>query len=371
MRSEWILGGLLAVALTASYLTWTSDSGEEATVTDGAPIYTASADDLAAVTWKGEKATIKVERRQDATGPYLWVTVVEQVQKREPGAPEAPSAAEEPTTPEDPDAEEAPATEPPEAPAAPIEYEDRTTEFLGNDAADTMWAAFAPLVAMRQLDTTLDATQEAAFGFDKATATIEVQRKSGPLDLTVGGETYGSKDRYLKADGKVWLVADATVRPLQYGKTRLMERRLQPLDEAKMEKVVVEHAGGSTTFAQQNKDDRAQAFWTRDGATEKAELESTWLGKLFRLRVQSYDKIPEDVTLVPKMAFTVVGDGKSYKVELLEGGDQYWARSSYSRAVVKLTKSVAADALADLPSVLAAAPAGDDAAPAGDDAVEP
>ena len=41
--------------------------------------------------------------------------------------------------------------------------------------------------------------------------------------MPVGGETWGSSDRYVGLEGRVFLVDDADLRPLQYGKTRLVE----------------------------------------------------------------------------------------------------------------------------------------------------
>ena len=227
MRQIAVLSALLVAALVGSYLTWTA----EAPVEDGdkVAVYVADADDLQQVKWTGDDQIVQVEQKSDALGDYLWITSIEKVypkaeKKEEPaddghGHGHGHDHGDEGDEGEDAEAEEgedtegADATE--EAEEAPEDRgtpEIKTVSFLGNDVAQTMWDNFAPLQALRELEPDpVNPVEATVFGFADPHATIEVVRGSGPLTLTVGGETYGAKDRYVQYDSRVLLVDDATL----------------------------------------------------------------------------------------------------------------------------------------------------------------
>lgn len=325
MRQIAVLSVLLGAALVGSYLTY--NAGEKDTSkADQVVVYHADPSDIDAITWKSDTETVQLDHKLDAAGEYLWVTVTG-----------APPATEEPVDEEDP------------TPPPPDSGE--TVSFKGNEAADTLWKDFAPLYALRELTTTGAATS-ASFGFDKPTATVQVGRHSGPIELVVGGQTYGSKDRYVKLGDKVYLVSDQTLKPLELAKTRLVDRLLQPLAESETESVTVRRGDESATLLHKNREDAKAEFWARPETPAVAdESAKTWLGKVMRMRVQDY--VAKEPALAASFSYTVEGEGKSATIEVFTGDDgQFYAKSSYTRGLVQLTESVASEVTADLDTVL-------------------
>lgn len=333
MRQITILATLLVAALVGSYLEWTKGSTDHAK-DEQVMVYRASPDDLVSVDYKQPDNDVLLEQKSDAKGKYVWVTITEQV---EPPATDDKGADDEGA----------------DAPPAPAP-KTQTVSFKGNDAAEKAWKDFAPLYALRELKPD-PAVGDAAFGFDKPTGHISVKKHDAQIDLVMGGQTYGARDKYVKYDKRIFLLDDKTLRPLQYAKTRLVDRVLQPIAESKTDTVEVTWKGQKATFVQKNKDDRSAAFWARsDKPTEAAPDVGTWLGKVMRMRIQDYDVPADAASLQPVFSF-VVSDGKdSWSVDVLKSGGgnpEYYARSEYSRGVVHLTESLATEAVADLSSM--------------------
>jgi hypothetical protein len=337
MRQVWFLGAALTAALAGSYVTWTSDAPNPEDA-EKVAVYRADKNDVQKIVWKSKDSSVTLERKSDEFGPYTWVTVTEK-----PGPKIKP--------PGDTDA--------PPVPDAP----EKTTAFKGNDAADKLWESFGPLLALREIDT--QTADKAVFGFAEPFANLEITRNAGAVAMVVGGETWGAKDRYVEADQRVFLVDDADIKPLQFGKTRLVERGLQPLATPDLEKVSLHRGSDEMAFVQQNKDDAAKAFWARSTTPDvKDDGGSTWIDKVTKLKVQSYvaaDETP--ATLEPVFDLAFEGKGKRWTVEVLRGGTaeakDYFAKSSFDRGLVKLTRSIASDVVADVDGVISgqAAPA--------------
>lgn len=344
MRSVVALSVALVAALVGSYVVWTE---EETEVTDDAvPIYNAAEGDVAKVTWKGDEQVVVVERRKDGRGEYLWVDSTE-TKKPKPKDPVHGDSDHPEEEGDEPEPEPAPAPdEPPET---------KRAVFMANASGEDVWKSFSPLKAMRELSAT--GVDPATFGLAEPTATIEVVRKAGePITLKVGGETFGSKDRYVEHGGKVYLVDDATLRPLQFAAGRLIERSLFPLSEKETDRVDVQLKDGRTvSYVQQNKDDAAKAFWARSETPDaEDEAGATWIGKVFRLKLKEY--VDEATTTMPPLepvvSYSVTGKGETWKIEVLKSteGDpvQWYARSEYDRSLATLTESLVRNVVDDL-----------------------
>lgn len=361
MRQVFVLGGLLGVALIGSYLTWTADETRELGA-DEVVVYNATPADVSTIAWKSEKLDVELRPGSDDHGDFVMVHVTERREKVEPPKnPKSPDghdhgdegddhADEAEGEGEDDGGDEA-------AEEAP-EIETVVTYFKGNEAATSLLESLAPLVAMRALPVTADA-DKATYGLDEPTATLEVNRSSGQLTLQVGGETFGAKDKYVGYDGKVFLVDDQTLRPLQYAKTRLLERNLQPLREADIEQVSVTVAGKTASFVQENRDDRAKAYWAASDATETEHaVAGTWVGKAFKMRAREYVEPADLPDLQPVFSYTVTGDGQTWTVDVRQSADEaktWYAEADFLRSTVELTASLASDAAADVDSLFAPA----------------
>lgn len=343
MKQAIVLGGLLAVALVGSYVTWTAPEETVARKATDVLVYRADAGSVSAVTWTEEARTVRLEQRTDAAGTWLWV---EQTDKTKV-VPPTPEAVE--------------GQPPPPAPEPQVTEE--TSRFTGNDQAGEIWTAFAPLYALRELTLTPD-SDLTTYGLDAPKAKIEVALKDRTVTLEVGGEAYGTRDRYVRAEGRVYLVDDATIRPIQFAKSRLVERKLQPFEEADIEQIAVRRGADARTFVQKNAADRSNAFWADAAKPDERDVEgTTWLGKLFRLRAKSFVDEATVGTLVPVFAFDVKGADGAWTVEVAkvekEGAVEYYARSSFLRALVDVTRSLAEEPVADLDTLFdgVAAPA--------------
>jgi len=356
MKQVATLSVALVVALIGSYLAWTDDG--ETHAAEEVALYSASEDELESIRWNTESKDVTIRKKTDARGTYFWVESVERVVPKEPAAPkeepeEAPPGSSEE---EEGDAAESPAEPSPaeEAPEAPPEPTEKRVAFLGNEQTEALWADYAPLRALRELPA--DASiPDSTFGLDEPEGTLEVVRRGQTVTMTIGGETYGSKDRYVRYEGRTFLIDDGDLRPLQFATTRLVERALYPYAEREIQRIVVELDGRTDTFVHQNRDDRAKAYWARAATPEERDdTVETWVGKLLKLRLRAYVDEKELGPLTPRFRFRVEGDAP-WSVEVLQAegpAGTYYARSDYNRSLVELTSSVAENIYEDLVEVL-------------------
>lgn len=370
MRSVVVLGAVLAASLVATYVSWFEEEEVAATKGETVELYAAAPGDVTGLRWTSKKLTVDVERRSDDLGDYLWVKAVSRKPKKEdkkdpakapePGVngPDAPTAEAKPADGADPVAEGADKAA--DKPAEPEEeMVEETIEFRGNDAADKLWESFGPLVALRELfpDANVDTS---VFKFEEPDATVMVLKRSGNVDLTVGGEAWGSKDRYVRTGTRTFLVDDNALRPLQFAQMRLMERNLVPFEEEATESVVVTTPKGTqVTWQHKNLDDPSKAFWARSDKPDATDAAgSVWLAKLYKMRGAEYVAGGQpSVPTEPVFTYAMTAAGKTWSVEVIkESGNEkgdWWARSAYDRALLRLTRSIASDTAADLEGVLA------------------
>jgi len=361
MKQISALAILLTLSMVGSYMVWTDDSPDVKTTGDEVMVFSANPTDLSKLAWKSEKVDIVLERKSDAKGEYTWVTTTERKEKKPAKPAPKPHDHEEgeegEDKPEDAEGEEPTEgeEEAPEVEEAPAEIETTTLSFRGNKQAEEMWDSFAPLMALRQLEPE-DATEE-FFGFAEPDGTVEVTKKGDLISILVGGETFGGRDKYVRTGEKIFLLDDQSIRPLQFGKTRLLERNLQPLGEPETVSVTITTPDGAKTFVQQNRDDRAQAKWTTQDDVETEHPVGTWLGKVYKMRAKTYVE-EADVEGPLELAFTyeLKGETESWPVQILTDGKEpaaYYAKPTYLRGVVELTRSLASDAVDDLEQIMA------------------
>lgn len=350
MRTVIVYAALLGSALVGSYLSWTAED-TEAAVADVVPVYRATKGEVTALAFHNDDVDVRLERREDDRGAYTWLTVEERrrtqvpVEKAE-DAPEPPEEA--------PD--EAPEAGTPDAPADAPEMEERIEivkhAFTGSEAALKLLEDFEPLQAKRELEATL--TSNPAFGFDEPQGTVTVTRKNSAHELVVGGSTYGTKDRYVKHDGRLFLLQDKAIRPLQFAATRLKERRPQPFETADLESLDVTRAGSALSLEQRNRADRAKAFWTRSGEEEEDDAATTWVDKMLRLKTSNANTTPEGA-LEPLLTVSLTSEGTTWTVTLASDGteDGRFVQSDFLRGSAPVAKALADEIIDDLDQLLA------------------
>ncbi|MBX2803912.1 MAG: DUF4340 domain-containing protein [Myxococcales bacterium] len=365
MRQVIMLSVCLALTMLWSYFIWTDESEELGDSTTF--VYSGSERNIESISWDSEDSTTVISRRSDDKGDYLWVESTTRKKTPRPVMPDPEKAeeeeeAEEEEPAEDPhdhegehDEEEEEAEE--EEPEVEYDVETTTTAFLANAQADDLFKSFGPLQALRALRLTSDMGTD-AFGFDDPSANVTVKRRNDELALVVGGETYGSKDRYVANGDRYFLVDDATLRPLEFASTRLVERGLFPITAEEASKVDVQLPSGSTvTFVQQNADDPTAAFWARPSDPNNAdETAGTWIDKLFRVRLRGY-VADDEVEGQPQPVFSyVVHDEEGgWNVQILRsdvGEDTKWyAKADYNRSMVSIPDSLVTAVVDDLDAI--------------------
>lgn len=338
-----VLGGLLLASLVGAYLVYfetDADSGDDG---KGVAVYVANEADVSKVTYAAEDNDVVIERKSDSAGDYLWVTVTTRTETTPPPPPVAEMADTDDTDASDTDA----MADAPE----PI-IEETTRSFVGNDEADKLIGSFAPFEADRQL-TNVGPDQD--FGFGQPFATITVDRKTGPVTLTVGKPTYGERSRYLRSGDSTYLVGKRIFTRLGSADKTLPERRLTPLRGSEVKTLQLTVGDQSRTFVHVNADDKVKAFWA-DSTTpdDKDDLASGWADKAVRMTAREYVADTPD-GLSPVATLAVTGASDTWEINVLSDGGEpakHYANTTFNRGLVELTASQAEDLVADLDSVL-------------------
>ncbi len=220
--------------------------------------------------------------------------------------------------------------------------------FLGNEDTQKLLVDFAPFKALRSLGREFSAQEQKDMKLDRVERKLVLQTKSGERRFDVGGRTSGSRDHYLRPEGKseVFLVASRILADFEFPEGKYMQRKLrnQPLSE--VEKVVLSSGGRTKTALQKNRQAGRDAFWaSAEAPDEKNETLGNYIDKLDRLTASEY---PSDTTKseAAKPFLEVQWLGADDQVlanftlsKLGEGKDaDFFARASATRRVVKVSR---------------------------------
>ncbi len=329
-------GLALAVALVAAYQTWTHEG--DADLSEATVILKVDREDLEAIDYEGPSVQVHLEMREDALGSYVWVE-----SRRAPAA--------KPGDPQDPD-----------APAEPAEPADAGTPetFKAGAAGEQVAERMAPFVAKRVLEGVDEAKlEELGFGDEQSTLTLH-RRAREPQVYEVGAKAYGGSNRYVRdpADGVVYIVAADLIDTLETASRTLPDRSLIGGELSDIESITVRGGEASVTYAQNNPDDDGASFWSREGASEPSPAAAGWFDKALRLRVSRYLAEGEQPAgLEEAFSMSIQTAKTSTQVVVFRafsdgGEEQFYATSPHNRAMVQLQSSSAAEAQADLGSVL-------------------
>lgn len=330
----------LCVAYGAAYFVWTheaqSDLAEKVVILPGKP------DELESVEFHTKDLDVAMTLEKDELGTYVWVRTT----------PLGDAAQEGVAEPEEPPADPHGMTPPKPEPEEPA-------EFKAGKAMDAVLEGLAPFVAKRTLEN-VDAAQLEELGLAPEPGRIVLHRKGkSAKTYFLGADVYGGANYYVQdpETSKVYIVDAAVLRPLFSASRSLPETTLVDAAMKDIERIEVEAGDARATFIQHHPDDPQAQFWSRAGSEEPDATAAAWIDKAMRLRASAYVPAGEHpATLEQAFAFTVVGD-KPVRVTVFralgENGEESWfAESVFTRSLVRLHPSMAAEATADLSSVL-------------------
>lgn len=318
-RSILAYAGILALTMGVSWMRYTDDA---AAPKEGVVLVDAKPAELEKVVYDAPELDVSFEMRTDDFGRYGWATVAEQKKKKVDGQEVS---------------------------------ETKTTIFKAGTAADKLIESLAPLMAVRGLDNVDDATI-ATFGLTTPDTTVSITSHGKTTVLELGGETYGTKDRYVRnrETGRVYVVDDEPFKTLKFAVTRLPERSLMAAKVEEIDSLTLGEGGTSVEWAQKNKDDRKAAYWERAGASGKDETFSNWLDKALKIKSTSYVQDADlPAELVPQFDLTVRAPGKPAEtVAFSLGGEDWYAKSESTRGLVKLTRGPTKDIAEEVSDIL-------------------
>jgi len=347
-RSVLIYAAVLALSTVWAYITWTHegevDPDEAVVILDG------KADSLVSIVYDSEDLDVSIEMRQDDHGRYAWADVVPKAKDEE--APE-------------PD---------PSNPHAPPPPDNDPASFKVGKGGDKLLEGMAPFIAKRRLEGVAE-DQLGELGLEPAEATLTITREGRePKTYELGGNAFGGVNVYVRdpADGKLYLLDAKLIAPLQSAKRTLPDRTLYPGEQKEIKAVAISDGSRTVTFNQNNPDDAEARFWAREGEDSEDATASAWLDKALSLSASEYlaeGEAPAD--LAPTFTITVqtsASKNKPVAVQILRGFDEsgeesFFAQSPHTRGVVRLHRSLAADAAADLDSAFGGGGGEEDAAP--------
>ena len=278
-----IYGVLLAIALIASYLTWTHEPpGGKGDVV----VIDLDEGGLQQVIFEEPDLRVAVSLRGEGDG-YCWGETRKVKDKpRKPEPPKRPGEEDADEDSEGDDDDSADGVAEPEPP-------ERITEekaFRGNETCDKVLSRFTPMKALREFESVTDDKAAEMELLDSEASLTEISDK-GQRVFTVGGRVYGSNHYYLRENdtGRVLLVESRMIGDIKGGSTRLMESKLQPFNKDEVVRAVVASPQKQLEFLQQNRDDKKAAFWAAsDEPASTADPADGWLDRVLRMRALQY-----------------------------------------------------------------------------------
>ncbi len=353
-KTNIIHGALLAVALGFAWQTLTRKVAPDrppgsVTLWGGSPA------EIVSVHYESELPTesraIDVVRKDG----YLWGVSKRTTKPPKPPVPPVPP----PPAPGTPDAgTPAPAPEPPKQ----VEPVVTTREFTVGEAGTKLLEKLVPLVALRDLGK-LDEARKKEYGLDAPKGKLVVKRAGASHELIVGGNVFGGGDRYVleRSSGRVFVVADDAIRPLDTGEVTLPERKLHAFEPADIAEVLVQGGGKERRVLRKTEPGKPKPIWS-DAATPAVEDQTlaAFMDRVSPLAPLDYPSpAPTDAELTLVLKFTYrsaksaeLGTTELYKKPALkEGTFDWYVKSERTRVVARVSAPVAERLEQDLASL--------------------
>ena len=319
MRSVLIYSTILALSLGGAWFRWTKTpdptTGEEVIILQGA------SDDIEKLVWESEDETSILTVQEDSHGSYIWVEYTDNRPQTNTENPE------------------------------PI-----VKNFKAGDKAEDLLDKLSPLVGLRSFPG-LTADQESRFGLDEPTATVTVTRRGRTQKLIIGGETYGTKDWYVRVEDtqKVFLLDDLKLKSLKFARNQLVDRNLWSIEDEKMTEMTLTIEDQSSTFSHQNWQDPQNASWNYAEAptADNAQL-TTWINKFLKVKGNRFAEPDFDATALTAQFQVQITDASETTEKIAffkDSNDDWWASSEFTRGHLKVIQQSIEPLFTDIESV--------------------
>ncbi|MCZ6556225.1 MAG: DUF4340 domain-containing protein [SAR324 cluster bacterium] len=225
--------------------------------------------------------------------------------------------------------------------------------FKGNAAAENLLKRFFVLSAKRSIGK-LESLAKHEFGLPAANHTLrlELRGERQPLQLEIGGATYGDLMRYVlePASGSVFLFRHNPFRQLGRANSALFDRSLFPLTPKAVERIRVSSAGASKELWKLQ--GSLQGQWGYEPQDDQGRQEAArFVDTLSKLKVVLYllEDIQQGEGAAPAMEIELFGgrgnEGKTWLRLFPRDGGETLARSSYTGRMVRVSHLLASRVL--------------------------
>jgi hypothetical protein len=323
---------LFAVASGLALAVWSRDeSVVQSADSERVEVWGGSADSISRLEFESPKLKFSLDSQKDEVGRFFVASLEKDEAKLPPSSRDA---------------------------GAPEPAKRVASRFVAVKAAGELVQKLAPFSAVRRIGPYQPARAE-EFGFDKPDGTLKVKVGGTEQALVIGAATPGGQERYARhvASNTIYAVESDLAQNLLSAESRLLERDFHGFGEADVTRLRVTRAGKSRDFVPVP--DKKGAF--ADAATPQQvdQTAGNWLGKVDRLRVAEYVEKPDQPrppeSAVARIEYFGAAKPLGY-LELFavpgEKGNEYLARTEYTRWYVKVTSSLGEQVDQDLASLV-------------------
>ena len=334
LKGQLVHLALLGVAGVLAVGVWTRDDDAQLALKPSEVlVWGGTPESVTALSFENATRKLRLEPKKDERGRWYVGTV----DKDEPSLVHTPPGADG------------------GAPTTPPKHD--TIRFLSVKAADDLVKSLAPLHALRAVGK-VEGTRAEEFGLDKPDGTLKITVGGKEQTLTFGSATPGGTERYAKSgSGDVYAVSGDIVQGLLYAETRLPERELH---EFKPEEATLVKVSKGGKIRELSRVAGKNEGWA-DAATPTKldETAGNWMTKLGRLHVQDWVEKPSAALGPGSNVVSVAYFAGSKPLGTLdlfrvpgEKGNEYFAKTEYSRWYARVVTSSAEGVEQDLGSVV-------------------
>lgn len=341
-----IHSGLLILLLGASWKVSQTD-GEERTSIEGYTVLDWQPSELQGLTFVSEDRTLSMDIQSlENDRFYSWATLVERKEVQKPLDQEGSSLESFPGSGDAAEVE-----------TYTEEVEETSVFKTGGSVADLL-ETLAPFKAKRLIEANPTPDRLEQWGLAESVRSVVIRGADEEHRFLLGGATYKTKDRYVQSerDGAVYLLDGTPFRKLDRSVRSLTDKSLLGAKESEIESIQIRGSGKSLVLEHRNRADRQNHRWVPQGNQDNAEPLADWVLKLIRLLAADYvqpEEVPTNLqTVLEADAATDFGavNWTLHKGTDPDGVVRWYAKSSYTRALVNVDLEQAATLAGDFES---------------------